>query len=84
MTTIRAKFQCSEVTQFAYGAQKMKASVVYAGDKNSEDNTFAKATPSGEIWLQIDNPSAQGVIKPGTYFYADLTVIEPISFATKS
>lgn len=84
MKSIRAKFQCSEVNHLAYGAQRMKAQVVYAGDKNAEDNTFAKATPSGEIWLQIDNPAAQNAIKPGDYFYADLMVIEPVSFAVPS
>jgi hypothetical protein len=76
--TIRCKFQCSSVEHHAWGGRTMKASVVYAGDRNVEDNTFAKATPTGSISLQIDNPAAREIIHEGDYFYADLIVIPSV------
>jgi len=56
----------SDVTKFA---------CVYGGSTNAEDNTFAKATPSGKMELQIDNPALKGFFKPGTKVYVDITVI---------
>lgn len=48
---------------------------VYGGSTNAEDNTYAKATPTGSLELQIDNPSARGIIKPDAEFYVDLIPI---------
>ena len=50
---------------------------VYGGTSNAEDNTYAKATPSGKLELQIDNPAVRGVIQPGQVYYVDLTRLEP-------
>ena len=42
--------------------------------KNSipEDRRFNKATPSGEFWMQVDNPAALEVLKLGQVFYIDM------------
>lgn len=72
MSLIRAKLQVSEVTDTGY-ADKVRMHAVYSGDKNSEDNTFAKATPSASLEIQIDNPAARGLMKPGQKFYVDFT-----------
>lgn len=46
---------------------------VYGGSSNVEDNTYAKATPSGGAKLQIDNDAAKGFFKPGKKYYVDFT-----------
>ena len=42
-----------------------------------EDNSFAQATPSGKIELQIDNTQLLGKLNPGEQFYVDFTKIKP-------
>jgi hypothetical protein len=67
--------QVSTVTLNGY-SETVKLHAVYAGDKNSEDNSYAKSTPSAMMEMQIDNPSAQGKLKPGMKVYIDFTVAE--------
>jgi hypothetical protein len=38
-----------------------------------EDQRFAQATPSGEILLQVDNPSARTALTLGNSFYVDFS-----------
>lgn len=60
-----------------YGsAELLEMSAVYGGTTNAEDNTYARATPSGGLKLTIDNPGAQGLFKPGAKCYVDVTLIE--------
>jgi len=40
-----------------------------------EDNEFARATPSGSMKLQIDNPSLRGAFKPGMVCYVDIAEV---------
>lgn len=40
----------------------------------SEDNTFARWTPSGECSLRITNPDLIGAHKVGQKFYVDFTL----------
>jgi hypothetical protein len=42
----------------------------------SEDNTFARYTPSGSLELTINNPQLVGKIKSGDTFYVDFTKAE--------
>lgn len=44
-------------------------------DGNSEDNTYAKWTPSGHLGLTITNPSLFGKIELGKSFYVDFTEV---------
>jgi len=73
---VRAKLQIQEVVSNEW-SDLVKFQCVYGGTNNTEDNSFAKATPSGKMELQIDNPAVRGFFKPGMQVYADLTVIEP-------
>ena len=43
---------------------------------NAEDNNYAKYTPSAKLEITIDNPEAQGVLKPGKAFYIDFTRVK--------
>lgn len=72
---MRAKFVVSEVTDNGY-SDKVKMNAVYGGVTNAEDNTYSKATPSGDLTMQIDNPAVRGQIKPGQKFYLDFTPAE--------
>lgn len=80
MNQVKAKFQCDEATHYPQynqelqryepgGAISVKLSAVYGGTKNSEDNQFSTATPSGEIRMQIDNPLTKDFIQPGKKYY---------------
>lgn len=48
----------------------------YGPEGESEDNTFARYTPTGECQLTIANPSLIGKLKPGSKFYIDFTPAE--------
>jgi hypothetical protein len=73
MSNLRAKMQVQSVETTTY-SENVKLSCVYGGSSNAEDNTFAKATPSGGMTLQIDNPTAKGILKPGDVVYVDVTL----------
>lgn len=74
---MRAKFQIHSVTQSA-GSEQLKLGAVcgkapYGPQGESEDNTFARYTPSGELTLSITNPDLLGKFTPGQKFYLDFT-----------
>lgn len=48
----------------------------FGANGESEDNTYARYTPSGEVRLNITNPDLIGKFKPGQKFYADFTPAE--------
>ena len=75
-TQFRAKIAINEVKKTAW-AETIVASPVYSGDKNSEDNTFSSATPSGNIELCVSNKDLWGKINPGDVFYVDFTPVAP-------
>ncbi|MEW6209818.1 MAG: hypothetical protein AB1631_15750 [Acidobacteriota bacterium] len=55
---------------------KVNLSPVYApDDKNHENHKFWEATPSGQLWMQINNPSAFDFFKEGEEVY--LTFSKP-------
>ncbi len=72
--TFRAKMKVNQVTDNGY-SDTVEFSAVYGGDKNSEDNTYSKATPSANLKMQIDNPELRGKIKPGQIYYLDFSEI---------
>lgn len=40
-----------------------------------EDRSFTKATPNGQITMQVDNPAALEQLKLGEYYYVDFTPV---------
>lgn len=74
MTTTRAKFICNSVTIRAHGGREVALGVVYAG--SDENNRFAKATPSGTLTMQVDNPGAACQFEPGKSYYVDFTRVD--------
>ncbi|RVO74424.1 hypothetical protein [Sinorhizobium medicae] len=68
---VRAKFMCSGkegTTVFLH--------TVYAEDIQSEDGRFTKATPWGELRMNVDNPDAAIQFEPGKSYYLDFTPAE--------
>lgn len=76
VTRIRAKMQAQSVippSARIYGhAEDVELTCVYGGSTNAEDNTYARATPTGSMKLQVDNPGAQGFFKPGKKYYVTI------------
>lgn len=64
--------QVQEIAVTTY-SETPKLTAVYGGSTNAEDNTYARATPSGKAELQIDNDAAKGFFKPGKKYYVDFT-----------
>lgn len=84
---MRAKMQVVEVVRSGWqngpdfvGQDRVKMTAVaaksYPPDGSDEDNTYAKASPSGELTLTIANPALVGKIQPGRKFYLDFTEAE--------
>lgn len=71
---MRAKLKVQEVTDNGY-SDMVKFTTQYSN--NPEDNSFAKATPTGSCQLQIDNPALRGKLKPGQEYYVDFTPVAP-------
>lgn len=83
MKPMRAKVYVQSVEHFGepVTSEKVNFSAVsgkapYGPNGESEDNTFARYTPSGTISLYITNPELIGVYKPGQKFYVDFTFTE--------
>lgn len=72
--TMRAKMQVNEVLSTTY-SDTIKLMPVMGGSTSAEDNSYSKATPSGKLELQIDNPALKGAVKAGDVFYVDLTPV---------
>lgn len=48
----------------------------FGANGESEDNTFARWTPSGSLTLGITNPALIGKFAVGDTFYVDFTKVE--------
>jgi hypothetical protein len=81
---VRAKFQVTKVSKCFYRNHEGKTietgvEVFLSPQYDSsieEDRRYAKATPSGEVRLFIDNPPASAYLEPGRDFYVDFTKCE--------
>lgn len=74
---MRAKLQVQSVEKPYEGAEEIKMAPVcdspFGAEGQSEDNTFARYTPSGALSLTITNPDLVGKFKVGQTFYVDFT-----------
>jgi hypothetical protein len=67
--SMRAKFRCDEVTNYGYGGhQKVKMNALYSSKRNTEDNQFSEATPSGSLEMMISAKGAIDFLKPGVKY----------------
>lgn len=56
--------------------QVVKLNAAYDPDPNSPNHAFWKATPTGSMELQINNPDIVGFFKTGKKYWIDLTPVE--------
>lgn len=75
--SMRAKFRCDEVTNYGYGGhQRAKMNAVYSSTRNTEDNQFSEATPSGSLEMMISAKGAIDFLKPGVKYILTFTEAE--------
>ncbi len=73
---VRAKFRCTYETNKKWGPEDSHVSRSYdftaAYDSETpEDQRYAKATPSGTLTIQVDNPAV--TFEPGKSYFLDFT-----------
>lgn len=73
MSTVRAKFKVTEVSQTEYG-ERIKLSPVTGG--SPENESFFKWTPSGSIEMGTINTDAAKAFEVGKSFYVDFTTAD--------
>lgn len=77
---VRGKFVVSKVAKTAWGSQvnsAVEVTLTAQYDQSiEEDRKFAKATPSAQITMYIDNPPAAEYLELGKTFYVDFTLAE--------
>ena len=77
--SVRAKFTVQEIRAQSWNAETGAKTVVLLPQYDTsipEDQRFAKATPSGELTMQVDNPAAAEQFAHGKTFYVDFTPAE--------
>lgn len=75
--SVRAKFKVTEITEHAYGNERMKtiklAPVFKSDDPEGENTRFWKASPNGEIRLGTINMDAAAQFELNGEYYIDFT-----------
>ena len=71
--TIRAKMRVNSIHDFGY-SKTISLQCEY-DNTIPEDQRFQKATPSGSITMQVDNPAAAARFAVGKTFYLDFTEV---------
>lgn len=73
--SVRAKFTVQEHRTTQWGATTVVLRPQY-DTSIPEDQRYSKATPTGEMSMQIDNPPALAQFELGKTFYVDFTQAE--------
>lgn len=75
-TRIRAKLVCEHV-DFYDGAKSFNLRAVYSDDENSENKSFATATPSAHLNIVVnDTTRAVDFFEKGKEYYLDFSPAE--------
>lgn len=72
--SVRCKMQLQAITDHAWSknSKGLKFSACY-DTSIPEDQRFAKATPSAQLEMQVDNPSALEQFQLGEFYYVEFT-----------
>lgn len=73
---VRAKFRCTTETRKKWGPSEEQVTRSYEfmalyDPAIPEDQRYAKASPSGTLTIQVDNPAV--TFEPGAQYYLDFT-----------
>lgn len=79
---LRAKLKVLSVSQYKNDQgqviqESASLSAVYSSDANSENASFAVATPAASLSMTITNPNALGFFKEGDEVYLDIIPAKP-------
>lgn len=86
MSTVRAKFKVTAIEYYDSPPKsaRIKMAPVYSSKnakgewvQNEENKAFWEATPQGELWMHINNPSAVAAFIVGNEYYLDFTPCLP-------
>lgn len=69
---VRGKFNCTKNVKTSYGAE-VSFWALYSN--NPEDNSYAQATPSGNISMVVSNPEVIDFFKEGQAYYLDFSKV---------
>lgn len=70
---VRAKFKCSEISQFEYGT---KVTLQAVSSSEGENKDFAAATPAGTFSMHIEKGrAAEKAFEVGTSYYIDISEV---------
>jgi hypothetical protein len=77
--SVRAKFRCNTETLKKWGHTEEQVTRSYEfmavyDPAIPEDQRYAKATPSGSLTIQVDNPAV--AFEPGKQYYLDITPVD--------
>ncbi|WP_405994951.1 hypothetical protein [Streptomyces sp. NBC_00986] len=75
---VRAKFTCTTETTKRWGSADSQSARSYEfmavyDQTIPEDQRYAKASPSGSLTIQVDNPAV--TFEPGQAYYLDFTPV---------
>jgi hypothetical protein len=74
---VRAKFTVQSSTEVPWNTDARQVVLAPQYDTSiPEDLRYSRATPSGRIEMQIDNPPAAVQFEQGKAFYVDFTAVE--------
>ena len=76
MSKMIAKFKVTSIERFNETSQNVTMVAVsenFDSDGNSDDNSFAKWTPSGHLTISITNPGLIDSLKEGQKYYLNFT-----------
>lgn len=74
--SVRAKMQLQKITAHSWSSTAKTLEFQTQYDTSiPEDQRFTKATPSGSITMQVDNPAALEQFKLGESYYVDFTPV---------
>lgn len=69
---MRAKMVVRSIKKDSY-AETLEMGAVVTSANSPEDNSFAAATPSAKLEIQISNKDLWGMFAPDDKFYVDFT-----------
>ena len=77
MQTMIAKFSVTNVIKHSDQCEELQFAAVtskpFDANGASEDNDFARWSPSGSLSITVTNPNLIGKFKPGKKFYLNFT-----------
>lgn len=71
--SVRAKFRCVETKKSDHGYGSRQNTVVLRPVSGPGNESWAAATPGGEISMNINNPEALDQFKLGAIYFVDFT-----------